>query len=615
MAQKKQTYEQEAYDYFRQLWHQSMRRALSRRLVIRAGTLAALGGASALPSLLAACARAAEEGVPPEQIAAEGPEGRLAWIHPYAVKYHWRRLPWPTEPYYDGTLVPTSIGGWSTFELVTRPQTSGGFIWEQLMRPKYGAGADMDHLEMIPGLADRVTTAPDFSYYEYHLRPNTFFHDIPPVNGRRVTAEDVKYCLDVYRTTGVLTAPLDIIDRVDVVDSETVRVHLKRPVLYLNHILGTPNYHIFAREHYEGDQQHWKQQPIGTGPMKVVSNQYRDHTTAVRHERWAYQDPRWPGMKLPFLKGANGFYVADAAAQKAAFRTFQRDFYAAADPTEIDEILSTNPDAILQVLVPVSPYGVATPVHLNNTDPLFQDVRVRRALSMALDRKTMMELIAGGLAIPGQPISWNLLGWDAPKPLEEMGPYMQYNPEEAKRLLAEAGYPNGFEMEFMSPSPVADYNELTAQYWEAIGVRVKWDIQESTVVTASRYQRTFRHAIYGVYPSALVGIRNAREFYHPESPLNFSRVNDPVMTDLIEKATYTLDPDEQLRLLEQINNRALDQCYEVWRFATTYNEFRQPWVQNFANATSGWGQFFGNWQWGITWVDDKAPGDRAGRRL
>ena len=610
MANRKQTYEQEAYEYYNQLLGRLAALPASRSLVIRAGTLAALGGASALSSLLAACARGTVE----RDAATETGEARLAWLHPYAQKYHWRNLPWPTEPYYDGTLMPTSITGVSSFELATMPQSSGGCFWDQLTHSRYGAGADMDFLEQVPALAERVTPAPDFSYYDYHIRRNAYFHDFPPVNGRQCTAEDVKYSLDVYRTTGVLTATLEVIERVEVLDRFTVRVHLKRPVLWLNTLLGHPNYHIFAREHYEGDQDRWKQQPIGTGPMMVVSNRFRDHTTAVRNPRWSYTDERWPGARLPFLKGFHGIYVADAAASKSAFRTFQRDFFSAADPNEIDEILSTNPDSILQVLVPVSPYGAAVAIHLNMDAPLFKDVRVRRALSMALDRKAMMDLTAGGLAIAGHPISWNLMGYQEPLRIEDLGPYYQYNPTEAKRLLEEAGYKDGFEVEFVTTSPVADHDELTAKYWEAIGVRVKWNTQETTVVTATRLQRRHKHMIPGVYPTALLGVKLAREYYAPDSGLNYSRVNDPVLTEIIDKATYTLDGDEYIRLLRQINQYVIDQAYDIWRFATTYNEFRQPWVQNFANATSGWGQFFGNWQFGIVWVDDKAPGDRAGRR-
>jgi hypothetical protein len=119
-----------------------------------------------------------------------------------------------------------------------------------------------------------VTHAPDYSYYDYHIFPGIHFHDFPPVNGRLFTAEDAAYSIERYRTDSIHKASLAVIDRIEVLpDRQTMRVHVKRPILWLDNLLASNDYWIVAREHAEGDKRHFEQQPIGTGPFKVVHQQ------------------------------------------------------------------------------------------------------------------------------------------------------------------------------------------------------------------------------------------------------------------------------------------------------------------------------------------------------
>jgi len=608
----KQSYIEQAHEYHReQEWRRRLLAArVPRSLVVKAGTLAALGGGAAISPLLAACAGGAAE---KETVIGASAEGTYKYSkYPYIEKYNWRSLPWGGTPYVDGVLVMTGSGA-SNWDFVRLSLTSYGQIMDNLLNKRYGAGADMEKDELEGHMADKWGAAPDYSYYDYHIRRGVYFHDIPPVSGRLCTAEDVKYCLDVYRTVGLSKVGLEFVDKVEVLsDKETVRVHLKRPVLFTNWTLSSNDYYIFAREHFEGPKDRWEQQPIGTGPFKMLFQKVGTRMETVRHAGLGRADNRWAGYQLPFLGAWNTFTLAAEVTTKAALRSGQIDFTSVGDFVDVQDLLSTNPELTVQVQAPNSTYP-PYPWVLNLRDPLFQDARVRRALSMALNRREMIDTLSGGLGAGGHTISWTWLGRSDPFSIEELGPWQQYNPTLAKQLLTEAGYPNGFEMEYMVSTSPTNTDVMTQQYLEQIGVRVKFNQVESVVLTAARTNKTFKHAIIGTPQTGYDPVKVAREWFLPDSPKNWGSVNDPTMTDLVERASYTVDANEQQRLVEQIHERDLDQAYRLQRYVAFAVFMRQPWLHNVASATQGYFNAWGYHQVSVAWMDDKAPAGRAGR--
>lgn len=602
-------YLREAKQYHDQLWAQAMRRYFSRRVVIKASTLAALGGASALNGLLAACGTGAQ--TQPEGLSAELAAGAYKYSRfPMIEKYNVRNLRWGGTPYLDGKAA-VAISPPQHWDVVRAYISINPLMNQELTTITTGPGTNWEIPTIVPYLADRVTPARDLSYYDYHIR-ETYFHDIPPVNGRRLTAEDVAYSLEVYRThpNSFHSAVLDFVERVEVLDKETVRVYAKRPVLMMDHVLATTELGVFAREHFEGNEDYWKQQPIGSGPFQITKSTYRQTFVGVRYPRYSYQPIS--GYQAPFLRELEGFYFADAAAQKAAFRTKQIDFYySRSGREELEDILATNPDVVIHVQAPTASYNR---IELQLKDPLFQDIRVRRALNMALDRPKMVETLFGGMGSPSHIISYHLLGRTDPFRWDELDQWHQYNPERAKQLLAEAGYPDGFEIEVLVAAPVSDFWVLVAEYFRAIGVRVRFDEKESTVVEATRNRKAFKHAVGGQSHLGFHAARPALQYFLPESPRNVSSVNDPKAIELVYRAVYSLDPDEQMRLFKELNDYGMDQCFAVETFSEFLTHYFQPWLHNIASTPTGWICCTGTWQWGRAWIDDTAPAGRAGRK-
>jgi ABC-type transport system substrate-binding protein len=296
----------------------------------------------------------------------------------------------------------------------------------------------------------------------------------------------------------------------------------------------------------------------------------------------------------------------------AALRSGQIDFGTLRDYVELQDLISTNPEFVVQVMAPNSTYS-PYPWLLQLRDPLFQDIRVRRGLSVALNRRQMIDSLTGGLGAGGHTISWNFLGLSDPLDPEELGPWQQYNPTMAKQFLTEAGYPNGFEMEFMVSGAPSNRDIMMQQQLAEVGVRVVFNQVESVVRTNARLNGTFKHAVDNTSSTAYDPVKIASERFLPNSGKNWGGVNDPEMTALVEKATYTLDADEQSRLIKQIHERSLDQAYQLETYTAFVEFVRQPWLHNGASAVQGYFNVFGYHQAAVLWVDDSAPGDRRGR--
>src|SRR5262249_23332898 len=182
------------------------------------------------------------------------------------------------------------------------------------------------------------------------------------------------------------------VDKVTAPDKYTVRFDMKRPQLTFDAIVALPYYLVFAKEHFD-NQDRFKAQPIGTGAFYNKDSTFQDHATAVRNPNFGLR-PSWmaekyKGTPMPFMDQITAQYFASDAAARAAFVAGQIDDYAITylDIPVLKEVLSARPD----VFVTVNALWATFPVMAfwNYKNKLFQDIRVRRALSMAIDREAI----------------------------------------------------------------------------------------------------------------------------------------------------------------------------------------------------------------------------------
>src|SRR3989454_6068305 len=282
-------------------------------------------------------------------------------------------------------------------------------------------------------LAESWQSSSDHRLWTFKLRQGVKWQNLPPLNGRELVAADIKYCFEQYAKEGVQSFTFREIEGIETPDKHTVRIHLQTPnVLFPQNVAESVTV-IFAREILEEDGD-LKKRLVGTGPYIL-----KEHTRKVRIV--LQRNPDYYDKGRPYVDEYVILSTPDFATRMAAFRTGQSDFLPVQSPSEVEAVRKTNPAAIVQALTPsLAGFGVA----LAQDRPPFNDVRVRRAISMAIDRQRQVDTGFEGHGIIGWGVP-DIYYQDTRPTAKDLGPRWQYRPAEAKKLLAEAGHPNGFE--------------------------------------------------------------------------------------------------------------------------------------------------------------------------
>jgi ABC-type transport system substrate-binding protein len=641
----KKTYLQENYEYSQRRWSEWMGAALSRRFVIKAGTLAALGGTSALNQLMAACAGSgAQSGLSSGELEA----GAFKFSRfPIVEKYNWRLVKWDMTPYYGGEYLEDSSPINVYEPLRTSPTSKGGRWWQTLYRLHYGPGSDtpgwgvqpMDYedtdgpVRIEPNAAAEMPKkAPDFSWYEVKLRPDLFFHynpeaDTTPevkaiiekIGGRNVTAEDVKYVYDLFQDTtqSRFYDNLEYLDRTEVVDKYTLRFHMVRPVMFFDQVMASSFYYIFPREHFEGPRQAWQGWAIGTGPFMLQYNKFQGQQVGIRHPKYSETDRG--GFRQPYVDKVVANYRADVNVSKAAYRSGQLDFYGVTGLEDLEDLLNTNPESTVFV-IPQDP-NVHTVWAIQWNNPVWGNseagLKMRRALSMSIDRRALTDLIYGGAGVPSYATPYDFQGLKAPVHWDELGPYYQYNPAEARRLMAEAGYANGYDIELLTTTGGgSDATTVAVQQQMAeAGFRLHYKEVETTVRTNLQQEKDFKDVTSGGQDSGYDMEMNIyRLWAHKEATRNYGSVDDAILADLAQKQRYELDYDRRREIARQVHARYLEIIPTLHILSRHRMTVRHPWIHNWGDNIHSWLCCWGSQQMRQLFLDDSAPEGRGGTR-
>jgi peptide/nickel transport system substrate-binding protein len=275
-----------------------------------------------------------------------------------------------------------------------------------------------DHLNVQPGLADRWEV-PDPLTYVFHLHHGVKFHD-----GRPLTARDVKWTFDSLlqgRVPSTKAAVYRLVERIDGSDDYTVIFHLREPFTPLLWNLSDGAIGIVPY----GSGNEISQHPVGSGPFRFVSAEQDKEVVIERN------DDYWGGK--PGLKGVRFAVVPDATTRALELRKGSADIGIGNSMTG-DMVLALEHEKTLRVLH--APGTVLAYMAFNARDPILKDARVRRALAYAINRQPIIHYLLRDFARTATsvlpPESWAYSN-DAP--------VYAYNPDRARQLLDEAGYP------------------------------------------------------------------------------------------------------------------------------------------------------------------------------
>jgi peptide/nickel transport system substrate-binding protein len=370
-------------------------------------------------------------------------------------------------------------------------QSTLSFVYSKLVRHQVGGDVPPGTFILEPDLAERWEELDDTTYV-FHLRQGVKWHNKPPVNGRELVAEDVKFTFDRFLTEkgNANRFLLDAVDRVEVVDRYTVKFLLKEPYVWFLSVLAYPqSMWIVAPEVVQqfGDLKK-VETAIGTGPF--VLERYEPNVKTI-----FTRNPEYYREGQPYVDGVEWLVIPDESTGLAMYRTGQIDcgpgINWAVRQQDLEALKKSHPHLMYRDFLSQTG-GV---INMRTDMPPFNDLRVRRAISHAIDRQALVEAVWGrGEATPA--VARGLVEWTLA--IDQLGAgaqYYRYDPQEARRLLAEAGYPKGFKTQLTVTSgltrDLVDDAQLVQRYLKDVGIEADLKIQEYGAYIATTVQGKF----------------------------------------------------------------------------------------------------------------------------
>ena len=405
-------------------------------------------------------------------------------------------------------------------------------VFEGLMKPTSTG-------DLTPAVAESYTVSEDRLTYTFTLREGVKFH-----NGDEVTAEDVVYsisrCADTTDGTPLVEA-FSVIQSVEAVDERTVTITISEPS---NEFISYMTTAILPADYDQQDTA-----PVGTGPFKFVSRAAQDNIVLERFDEYwgtpAYLDK----VTFKIMENADSLVMSlqsgaiDLCSHLTSTQVAQLgdDFYVAEGTMNLVQAL-----------------------YLNNAEKPFDDVRVRQALCYAVDKQGIIDLAFDGY---GSPIGSSMYPAFGKYFDESLTNYYTKDVEKAKSLLADAGYPNGFEMTITVPSnyqPHIDTAQVLVEQLKEIGVTAKIELVEwGTWVSDVYAGRQFQSTVVGVDASNMTA-RALLERFTSDYGKNFINYNNADYDALFQQALVTYDDGEQTAIYKAMEKNLTENAANVY---------------------------------------------------
>ena len=385
---------------------------------------------------------------------------------------------------------------------------------------------------MMPSLAESWSTSPDGLTYEFVLRKGVKFH-----NGDDVTSADVKFSFERYRGTSKAILH-ERVASVETPDAQHVRFRLKQPWPdFMTFYLGTTGANwILPKKYIEqvGDEG-FKRAPIGAGPYKFVSfNPGLELTLEAFEQYWR----KTPNVKTLVLK-----VIPDEVTRLAALKRGEADIVYSIRGELAEELQRTKGLS----LKPTPIQATFWILFADQWDPKspWHDPRVRQAAYLSIDHKGINEALTLGYSkITGSIVPDTFaLYWQPPLPT--------YDPAKAKKLLAEAGYPNGFDAgDYNTDVSYANLAEAVVNNFQAVGIRAKMRPLERAAFNKGVVEKSFKNLIQ--LGSAAFGNAATRLETYVVKGGTYVYGNYPDLDEMFREQDVELDPKKREQVLHKM---------------------------------------------------------------
>ena len=522
------------------------------------------------------------------------------------------------EPQYGGTLVIRRDNLQLTFDPWT-PWNHCWFINDVLFAPDWTLDRSIWDFQtaFAPESYCKPNVAESWEWTDpqnvtVHIRQGVKWQNKAPANGRDFTAEDVQYHYDRILGTGSGFTETDgnllqfaaALDRVTAVDKYTAHFKFKNPCAFMNsQCLVEIFIQLFELPELvkSGGIDKWEN-AIGNGAFMLTDYTQSTQATFTKNPDYWAKDERHPQNKIPYVDSVKVLCIPDTSTSLAAMRTGKIDLMNNLDIMQSEQLTKSNPE-IQQIQVATASISM----NMRNDLTPFSDINVRRALNMAIDRPTIAKVHYGGKVdpTPQGTVYAKFTGWSFPY---EQWPqadkdWHTYNLTAARKLLTDAGYPNGFKMTAViaSTSDTALAQIIKAEF---LDIGVDMTIQAEDFVTAMQIVQN------GKFDSAAFGQSNnphhpnvsLQSFYGTSQQLNACHINDADYNAMFDKFLTATTVDESKKLSVELDKYVVQHYWRVDLFPISTYTALQPKVHGYSGESL---QITDEIYWARMWVTSK----------
>ena len=530
----------------------------------------------------------------------------------------------PEVPKYGGTLTVGWMGnsGWDPFNMMfiftghiyinSQPLMSGDWAKCPAGTGENDALASFGgRIELMTGWLAESWELPDAETIIFNIRKGVYWQDKPPVNGREFVADDAVWTInrafEMPRTWHhMFTVAGNNPTSVKALDKYTVEIKVKPEVRAMLLLEIGNQLRICPPDITEvyGDMEDWRN-ACGTGPWILVDAVPDVSNTYERNPNYWQYDPIHPENRLPYPDKLVTMFIADASTRQAAFRTGKLDAQYNTTWEDWELFMKQCPD--LKYVQTLPDFSPILGMRVDKPELPYHDIRVRRAMNMAVNKQEIIDEYYGGHAdMLNYPVKDMKVFEPYFIPLEEMPESVQelftYNPEKARQLLTEAGYPDGFKTVVQTTAAGADFQSILKEYYRKVGIDMEIETVEGGAMGGISVGRTHKELLMGVGKTSLPFFfwTTRLEDMHNKSLWESERV----------RAAYNemnqvlgVDDAAVARIMRDISPHILENAPYVFLPISHAFTMWWPWLQNF-RGEQDIGYCAQASQWTFIWIDE-----------
>jgi len=521
--------------------------------------------------------------------------------------------------YYGGVFKTNGVEYFRSLYPLNITEVGGHRVTNQLYEGL--VGFDQADLSIKPVLAESWTVSEDVKTYTFQIRKGVKFHDdacFPDGKGRELTVEDIKWCLDrmvafdvnnkgydfykdrilgaeaYYTATKEGKMPEGGCEGIKITEDGKLQVILTKPIAGFLNLLALPFSEIYPREAWEKYKEEMRIKAVGTGPFFIKAIRENDALILAKNPNYWGKDKH--GNQLPYLDAVRWSYVGDQKSELLNFKKGDLSFTYRLPLEMVDDILDKNgklTEAYSQFVYQETPALAVQYYGFKMSEGVFaENKKLRQAMNYAIDREKIINYALKGAGVPALGIvpaafktydSKSLKGYD-------------FNPEKAKKLLAEAGFANGKDVGEITLQ-INSGGSRNEQIAEAIQSMLKENLNLEINITKMPFaqhleaQETSKTSFWRAgwvadYPDPenflnLVQSKHIPEKLSDRSYLNTFRYRNAQVDALYEEAQRTLDETKRNDLYRQADQLVINDAPIIPIFYDKDRRLVQPYVKNF----------------------------------